>query len=171
MSRRGTAGLRQTAWACEPRPLIQGPDRGPHGRAADRRHPQRCKDARRAAEGCPAQAEDRHTPKGAEELAAKLKAIDEKLARDLFDYARTVVNIELPQGVVEVKRERPSPPPPTCAETESRARCPASGGGGSRHRGVRPRRCAPLPREGGQITRAAARGAAGGCHQRLEAGR
>ena len=73
---------------------------------------------------------------GAEELAAKLKAIDEKLARDLFDYARTVVNIELPQGVVEVKRERPSPPPPTCAETESRARCPASGGGGSRHRGV-----------------------------------
>jgi hypothetical protein len=43
---------------------------------------------------------------GAEELAAKLKAIDEKLARNLFDYARTVVNIELPQGVVEVKRER-----------------------------------------------------------------
>ena len=59
---------------------------------------------------------------GAEELAAKLKAIDEKLARDLADYARTLVNICLPVGRVEVKRERPPPPPPTPAETEKRLR-------------------------------------------------
>ena len=59
---------------------------------------------------------------GAEELAAKLKAIDEKLARDLADYARTLVNICLPVGRVEVKRERPPPPPPTHADTEKKLR-------------------------------------------------
>ena len=59
---------------------------------------------------------------GAEELAAKLKAIDEKLARDLADYARTLVNICLPVGRVDVKRERPPPPPPTHADTEKKLR-------------------------------------------------
>ena len=59
---------------------------------------------------------------GAEDLAAKLEGIDAKLARDLAEYARTAVNIELPQGVVEVKRERPAPPPPTPSETEKRLR-------------------------------------------------
>ena len=58
----------------------------------------------------------------AEELAVKLTAIDEKLARDLLDYSRTPVDVELPQGVVEVKRERPVPPPPAPADTEDRLR-------------------------------------------------
>ena len=59
---------------------------------------------------------------GEQELADKVKAIDDKLARDLSEYACTLVEIELPQGVVEVKRERPTPPPPTPTETEDRLR-------------------------------------------------
>jgi hypothetical protein len=59
---------------------------------------------------------------GAEELAAKLKAIDDKLARDLAEYARTLVDIKLPQGVTEVKRERPAPPAPPPSTTEDRLR-------------------------------------------------
>jgi hypothetical protein len=59
---------------------------------------------------------------GEEELAGKLTAIDEKLARDLHDYARMLVDIELPKGAVEVKRERPSPPAPAPSDTEKRLR-------------------------------------------------
>jgi hypothetical protein len=59
---------------------------------------------------------------GAAELAGKLRSIDEKLAADLSAYARTLVDIELPKGVVEVKRERPPPPLPTPVDTESRLR-------------------------------------------------
>eukprot|EP00966_Prymnesium_polylepis_P166725 3853906-Prymnesium_polylepis.1 len=58
----------------------------------------------------------------AEELANKLKAIDEKLAWDLLAYACTAVELELPEGVVQVKRERPPPAPPTPVETESQLR-------------------------------------------------
>ena len=59
---------------------------------------------------------------GAEELAGKLTTIDEKLARDLHGYARKPVDIELPKGAVEVKRERPSPRLPTPSDTEKRLR-------------------------------------------------
>ena len=59
---------------------------------------------------------------GEEELAAKLKASDTKLSRDLVEYARTLVSIKLPEGRVEVKRERPPPPPPTHADTEKKLR-------------------------------------------------
>eukprot|EP00966_Prymnesium_polylepis_P157685 3644609-Prymnesium_polylepis.1 len=38
---------------------------------------------------------------GAAELADKLRSIDEKLVADLSAYARTLVDIELPKGVVE----------------------------------------------------------------------
>ena len=59
---------------------------------------------------------------GAAELAGQLRSIDEKLAADLSAYARTLVDIELPKGVVEVKRERPPPPPPVPVETVSQRR-------------------------------------------------
>ena len=88
---------------------------------------------------------------GAEDLAAKLEGIDAKLARDLAEYARTAINIELPQGVVcggEARASRPSATH-TFANGGPSAHCRASGGRGSCHRRLRPCRCATKHGEGG----------------------
>ena len=55
-------------------------------------------------------------------LAEQIRASEAKWIADRTALWSTLVDIELPEGVVEVKRVRPPPPPPTLMETEARLR-------------------------------------------------